>query len=64
MIEVIQNIIDLCMIPINNFFEISIDLIPGVNVSLGELIIGFLVVILTVYLLFNGFGIISKGDDN
>lgn len=64
MIEIVKNIIDLCNIYINKIFNINIDLAPGFNVSLGMLIISFLAMILTIYFVLRGFGVISKGDDD
>ncbi len=63
MIEIVKNIIDLANIYINKMFNIKIDLIPGFYISIGELIISFLVIILTIYFVLKGFGIISKGED-
>ena len=63
MIEIVKNIIDLCNIYINKIFNINIDLAPGFNVPFGMLIISFLVMVLTIYFVLRGFGVISKGDD-
>lgn len=63
MIDIIKNLIDLTMQLINGLYNMQVDITPGVNVSLGELVIGFLIVILTIYFVFVGLGIISKGDD-
>lgn len=64
MIEILKKIIDLCNIFINKLFRIRIDLMPGFTVSMGELIIGFLIVILTIYFILRGLGVITKGDDD
>lgn len=64
MIDIVKSIIDMCNIFINKLFNIRIDLAPGFYVSIGELIIAFLVIILTIYFILKGLGIISKGDDN
>ncbi len=64
MIEILKKIIDLCNIFINKMFRIRIDLMPGFTVSIGELIIGFLIVILTIYFILRGLGVITKGDDD
>lgn len=64
MIEILKKIIDLCNIFINKMFRIRIDLMPGFTVSMGELIIGFLIVILTIYFILRGLGVITKGDDD
>lgn len=63
MIEIVKNIIDLCNMFINKIFKIKIDLMPGLTVSMGELIISFLVIIFTIYFVLKGLGVISKGDD-
>lgn len=64
MLEIIKNIIDLCNIFINKIFKFRIDFSPGFTVSMGELIIGFLIVVLTVYFILKGLGVITKGDDD
>lgn len=63
MIEIIKNIIDLTMKFINPIYNLQIDLMPDVYVKLGDLVISFLIVVLSIYLVFLGFGIIKKGDD-
>ena len=63
MIDIIKNLIDLTMQLINGLYNMQVDITPDVNVPLGELVIGFLIVILTIYFVFVGLGIVSKGDD-
>lgn len=63
MIEIIKNLIDLMMKFIDGMFKLKIDLSPDFNISLGMLVIGFLVVVLSIYFLLIALGVISKGDD-
>lgn len=62
MIEIVKNIIDLVVNFIEGLFKIQIDLAEGFYISLGDLFIGFLVVVLSIYFLLLGLGVISKGD--
>ena len=64
MIEIIKSIINLMNQFINSIFQLEIDLAPNMYISLGDLVIGFLVVVLSIYLILRGFGVISKGDDD
>lgn len=63
MIQIIKNLIDLAMQFINSFYNIQIDIMPNIYVKLGELIISFLIVVLSIYFVLLALGIIRRGDD-
>lgn len=63
MIEVVMNIMDLMIKFIEGLYMIEIDLSPGFYVSLGELFIGFLIVVLSIYFMLIALGVIPRGDD-
>lgn len=53
MFEIITGLIDLISLAINELFNINITLYDNVSCSLGLLIIAFIFIIVTLYLLFN-----------
>ena len=59
MIEIIKKIIDLIIIAINVFFYLKIELTEEVSIYLGLLIIAFLFIVLTIYLIFKSLSIID-----
>ena len=64
MLDILKRLIDLCNIFINKVFNFRIDLTPGFTISIGELVIAFLTIVLTIYFVLRGLGVITKGDDD
>lgn len=61
LVDIIKSIIDLLMIPINEMFEIKIEIIDGYTCSLGVLFISFLTITLTLYMVISTLN--KKGDE-
>ena len=59
MIEIIKQTFDLMMIFFEGFFNIEIEFTNEINLKLGVIVISFLFLVLTIYLIFRAIG----GDD-
>lgn len=62
MIDVINNILKLVIQFINELFRFKVD-INNQKVSILTLAISFVAILVILYLVFRGLGILSKGDD-
>ncbi len=62
MIEVIKNIINLIKVFVNSLFYLKIELLKGVDVYLGVLVIAFLFIVFAIYFIFKALNIIG-GDE-
>lgn len=63
MVDIIKSIIDLITSFINGIFNFQIEFIDGHPVAIGIVVIAFIFIVVSIYLIFKALGIIKESDE-